>query len=318
METEWTAREIAEKIYALDEAVYRSLDSTLGRVYTQERESCLLAITDHIQRRKIHILRSEMTLILNMIRTVENRSVQAQLLDEFDAVMEQLAQLPPELTPADILDRELADLKDFSQNGNRWILCVGREFGSAGTEIAFRLARRLDLAFYDKEIFELAQKQERPLWDGAQTGGGRKGTILRELSQNHGLPSRDAAFFTLSEQIQDLARSKSCVIVGRCGDAILRQSRIPHISVFIEAPFPLRVKRTMEMKRLPYREASRYVKKMDRQHRDYYHAYTGKRWGGPTNYDLCINSAIFGIEGTVELLCKLLPLPPKVEEKSGE
>ena len=45
---------------------------------------------------------------------------------------------------------------------------------------------------------------------------------------------------------------------------------------------------------------------MDRQHKRYYEFYTGEKWGKPENYDLCINSANYGIKETIDVIKRLL------------
>ena len=45
---------------------------------------------------------------------------------------------------------------------------------------------------------------------------------------------------------------------------------------------------------------------MDRRHRHYYEFFTSRKWGDVVNYDLCINSASYGIEGSVQLIERLL------------
>ena len=46
------------------------------------------------------------------------------------------------------------------------------------------------------------------------------------------------------------------------------------------------------------------VEKTDAQREKYYTHYTGRPWGLPENYDICINSARLGIERTAALLAE--------------
>ena len=62
----------------------------------------------------------------------------------------------------------------------------------------------------------------------------------------------------------------------------------------------------MEVNNLPLKEAVRRLKKIDKGHEQYYHFYTGRKWGDAVNYDLCINSASYGINETENLILKLL------------
>ena len=62
-----------------------------------------------------------------------------------------------------------------------------------------------------------------------------------------GQPAEDILFEMQSRVILELARKESCIIVGRCADAVLRAAGIPVISLFISAPFEDRVRRRMEI-----------------------------------------------------------------------
>ena len=89
-------------------------------------------------------------------------------------------------------------------------------------------------------------------------------------------------------------------------DAILKNNHIPHISIFISAPFQVRTQHVMDVRNMDMKEAVRFLKKMDRQHKRYYEFYTGEKWGKPENYDLCINSANYGIKETIDVIKRLL------------
>ena len=129
---------------------------------------------------------------------------------------------------------------------------------------------------------------------------------IREFSRYHGLPKAEAVFFNQSELICDMARREDFVIMGRCADVILTNHQIPHVSIFVNAPFEVRVRRVMKQDNLDYKSARKFLKKVDHRHRSYYEFFTSRKWGDVVNYDLCINSASYGIEGSVQLIERLL------------
>ena len=95
--------------------------------------------------------------------------------------------------------------------------------------------------------------------------------------------------------------------MGRCGDAIMTNNNIPHISIYITAPMEQRIHRAIEVnKGLDEKKAKRLLKRLDYEHAHYYNFYTGKRWGHANNYDLCINTASYGIDGAVEFIYKMI------------
>ena len=87
----------------------------------------------------------------------------------------------------------------------------------------------------------------------------------------------------------------------------MANNNIPHISIYITAPFEQRVKRTMEIhSEMTIKQAKQYLKKLDREKTHHYRFYTGRKWGNANNYDLCINSASYGIDGTVDFLYRMI------------
>ena len=110
----------------------------------------------------------------------------------------------------------------------------------------------------------------------------------------------------MSDLICELARTEDCLIMGRCADAILKNNHIPHISIFISAPLQVRTQHVMDVRNMDMKQAVRFLKKMDKQHRKYYEFYTGEKWGKPENYDLCINSSHLGIEETEKFIAEFI------------
>ena len=132
-------------------------------------------------------------------------------------------------------------------------------------------------------------------------------TWASEFSRYHGLSKRDAIFFNQSDLICDMAKHEDFIVMGRCADVILTNNHIPHISIFITAPFEQRLRRAMELHPgLSAKKAKHLLKKLDRDHQDYYHFFTGRKWGNASNYDLCLNSAAYGIDGSVDFILRML------------
>ena len=126
------------------------------------------------------------------------------------------------------------------------------------------------------------------------------------LSQLNGMTANDALHLAYNSIIRELAEKGDCVFVGRCADYILEQAKIDHISLFIAAPFEWRVKRKMEQLSIDEKSATAMVRKKDKDRKAYYDYYTGRNWGRPYEYDLCINSSRLGIEATAEKLVEMI------------
>ncbi len=321
---------LATRIYELDAEVYSCLGSSLGRVFTGKRDSTIDELASLMtSSANSHYLRSELALISNMARTIPDKPTRARLMREYDSILHEVENLPTSFGKVDILDEHMASLNAarlsnrFGQ-GDHLVICIGRTYGSAGTDIGFALADALHINYYDTEIFtevvERLEAEQDNVTDFVSFSHKQNPTItgdvhdrkmtlkqrLREFSRYHGLSKRDAIFFNESDLLCEKARNEDFIIMGRCGDRILSHNGIPHLSIFITAPFEKRVQRIMATDDLTEKQARKLLKTLDRRHASYYNFYTGRRWGDPNSYDLCINSASYGIDGSVELIKRMV------------
>lgn len=193
------------------------------------------------------------------------------------------------------------------------VIALGRQFGSGGREIGRILAGQLGCPFYDRELISLAAKRaevREELFAGKDekagnpwlfTGVYEGGSLVRR-----GRSAEDILFEMQSQVILDLAGQGPCIIVGRCADYVLRQAGVPVCSLFLCAPFAWRVAHRMELEHVSEAQAADTIRRLDKQRRKYYTAYTHRDWGLPENYDLCINTSVLGVEGTAQALLEHL------------
>ena len=317
--------ELANRIYDLDGAVYECVGSSLGRTFTGGRERTVRTLSMLMYTKPDgHLLRSELALISNMARTIKNKEEKSRMMTEYNEILMEIEKLPDVFGKVDILDDErvrlnLAAKREKLSENDHLVICISRTQGSAGNDIGFELADKLRINYYDVEIFNQVMKRLEAEKDNVQdkenfTDFNKYGkktheslkTKLKELNRYHGLSKQDAVFFNMSDLICELARTEDCLIMGRCADAILKNNHIPHISIFISAPFQVRTQHVMDVRNMDMKQAVRFLKKMDKQHKKYYEFYTGEKWGKPENYDLCINSANYGIKETIDVIKRLL------------
>lgn len=327
-----SCHQLAVRIYELDEAVYNCVGSSLGRTYTGDREHCIEDITRLlVTKPKMHECRSQIALIGNMARTIRNKQDRNRMMTEYNAILQEIKKISTTFGSVDILNESMAALntsnrhQEFSPD-DHLIICIGRNPGSAGSDIGFALADKLKIDYYDAEIFEKviermdAQKENEEDYSSNYIDSAKRARqpkkhnklvkYFKNFTKYHGLPVRDAIFFNQSELIKDMAKKEDFVVMGRCADVILTNKRIPHISIFITAPFEQRVQCMMNTLKTDYKRTARFLKKLDRKHEAYYKFYTGRQWGKAVNYDLCINSASYGIEETVDLIVRMISEHP--------
>lgn len=197
---------------------------------------------------------------------------------------------------------------------DKYIINIGRQLGSGGKDIGEKLASRLGISFYDKELINLASKESglsEELFEKADEKpsqtiiGGLFGARF-SLFTDSSLPytnylSNDALFKIQSDVIRKLAEEKSCLFVGRCADYILREN--PRcVNVFVTACMEERIQRVCATKNLTPEQAEDLIAKTDKKRSEYYNYYSYKTWGAASTYHLCIDSSVLGIDETVLLI----------------
>lgn len=310
--------ELAIRIYALDTKVYELVGSSLGRTFSGDEKKSINGLVELMSRHpQGYKLRSEIALIGNMARTIKDKEKRSMLMREYNEILHEIEKIPSSFGSVDILDKNFAGMNHFNNNGKRskddhLIICISRTEGSAGTDIGFALADELRINYYDAEVFgqvlEHMDKEKDAKWESKKVAlhNAKVNAKVREFSRYHGLSKRDAMFFNESELLCQLAKEQDFIVIGRCADVILTNNHIPHISVFITAPLGQRVRRIMELEGMSFKDASKRMVKRDHSREHFYRFYTGKQWGSAANYDLCINSARYGIEESVELIKRII------------
>ena len=116
-----------------------------------------------------------------------------------------------------------------------------------------------------------------------------------------GLSLDDRIFLAQSDIIRKVAKEGPCVIVGRCGDYVLKD-RENLVKIFIQASPDFRIARAIERDGVPKEKAAEIVLKKDKSRANYYKYHSGERWDNVLNYDLAIRSDLCGVEETARCL----------------
>ena len=193
------------------------------------------------------------------------------------------------------------------------IITIGREFGSGGMEIGKHLAERLGIAFYDRQLDEMAaERSGLPLKKVQAMSRHMERAVLSGLTDgayamsNEALSPEEQYFVAESSAIREIAsRDESCVILGRCADYVLYDD--PNcFRIFIHARPDIRVKRIMAVMGLTQEEARRLTDNTDRARASYYKRYTGREYGKQEYYHLGLDSGLLGTEESVECIVNIL------------
>lgn len=204
---------------------------------------------------------------------------------------------------------------------DHFVITIARGYGSGGRTIGKKLSEILSVPFYDRDLIYMASEESgiNVRLFGQADEHVEKG-IFQPLSKPYqgGLIPPESSDFVSEENIfnyqakviKDLAAEKSCIIIGRCADYLLRDMDNV-LRVFIWAPFETCVSTIMDLQSLSEKDAARKIKKIDSHRSDYYRYYTGRDWQDYSNYDLCLNTQKLGFDKTCDVIVNYLQLMQK-------
>ena len=187
------------------------------------------------------------------------------------------------------------------------IITISREFGSGGRTIGKAVAQKLGIPCYDAELITEMAKQSGFAEDYVREAGEyAPGGLLNSMftSRAGGPTNEDILWQIQCNIVAQLAKKGPCVIVGRCGDYILRD-RPDVLKVFVHADMAFRAKRIVEVYGQREESPEQRLKDKDKRRSTYYRFYTGRKWGQLDTYDLMLNSGVLGIKKCTELICTI-------------
>ena len=205
------------------------------------------------------------------------------------------------------------------------IITIGREFGSAGREIGYKVAEAFDIKLYDKEMLARAAKESGiceeifETHDEKPTNSFLYSLVMDTYSMGYSgnaytdMPINHKVFLAQFDAIKKIADEGPCILVGRCADYAL-ESYKNVVSVFINADLEARIRRIARIYDLTDAKAKDMIIKTDKKRSSYYNYYTNKKWSDAESYELCLTSSELGIEGTAKAIIDYVQLKESIEK----
>lgn len=186
----------------------------------------------------------------------------------------------------------------------KMIITISRTFGSGGHDIGEKLAKEMGIPFYDKNLLKIMSDKTGISEEGLENADEK---LLHRFTDSYAIAfgqdyETNIYLYKVQKRIiQELAEKGSCVIVGRLADWILRENP-DLLRIFVMAPEEFRVNRVMEQENITEKQAEKLIRQVDKLRRNYYSFFTDGKWDSMENKDIVINSALRGIDGTVNVL----------------
>lgn len=206
------------------------------------------------------------------------------------------------------------------------IITIGRQYGSAGREIGYKVAKDLGIKLYDKEMLDRAAKESglcQELFkthDEKPTSSFLYSLVMDTYSLGYtsgsytDMPINHKVFLAQFDAIKKIADEGPCILVGRCADYALEEYDNV-LSLFIHAKMDARIRRIARIYDLTDAKARDIIVKTDKKRASYYNYYSNKKWGAAESYHMCLDSSVLGINGTAEAIEHLVELKENAENR---
>lgn len=190
---------------------------------------------------------------------------------------------------------------------DKFVVTIGRQFGSMGRPIAKKVAETLGIGYYDRDIVEeVSKRMHLPInvISNEEEEAGRFGKMIFPLGR--GTTELQDHIFAVQECVlHDFADKEPCILVGRCADYVMR-GRKNLLRIYICAPFEDRIKNCINYFHMSEKEAEKMCKEVDKARIAYHKRYAGYSPLNTEAVDLMINSATYGIDETAQILVDLI------------
>ena len=190
------------------------------------------------------------------------------------------------------------------------IITISREFGSGGRFIGEEVAKKLGIAYYDKNVInDIAEKSgltPEYILENAELSP-KKGMLAYALAGRDitGRSVEDMVHEAQRKVILELAEKESCVIIGRNADYILKD-RDDVLNVFIHGNMPEKIQRIIRLYNVDEKKAVKMMADTDKRRMTNYNFYTEHKWGKASNYTLCLNSSQLGYDRCEKIIMECM------------
>jgi cytidylate kinase len=191
-----------------------------------------------------------------------------------------------------------------------YVITIGRQFASGGTDIAKELANRLGIEFYDAELLCERAKEigiEEGIFNAFDERPSQSflfSMVMNPYAIDNSI--NEAKLIEAQRKvICDASNKSSCVIVGRRADKIL-EDYDNLVSIFISADIDDRVKKYLENPTENVRNPRRYVERKDKERSSYYNYFGDGTWGKADNYTMCFSTSKMSKDDIVDIIVKYI------------
>ena len=205
------------------------------------------------------------------------------------------------------------------------VITISRQFGSGGRTIGKKVAEKLGIPYYDKELVDQVAKESGFSHEFIEEIG-EYASVTSSFLFNIAVSAHpmglidtmsvsDKLYVCQTNVIRDLAEKGPCVIVGRCADFILKD-RPDTLHIFIHSDMEHRAERIVRLYGETKQTPQKRLQEKDSKRKVYYKHYTNCNWGEAENYDLCLDSGTLGVDKCADIICDVALMPSTFQSRT--
>ena len=199
----------------------------------------------------------------------------------------------------------------------KYVITVGRTFGSGGRALGRMIAEKLGIGFYDKQLLVKAAQKAGYNLDFFERNDERAPRIMGGIIPfsmgfypmswiGDSAAGSDGIYKAQCDFIHELAATEPCVIVGRSADYILRDVDNV-VNIFVHAPADACAERIVDrMDCKSHEEAKTLAVRTNKLRANFYNFYTDKRWCAAESYDLTLDSSLLPMEQLADMVIEYI------------
>ena len=176
----------------------------------------------------------------------------------------------------------------------RFVITIGREFGTGGRKIATELAELLGVPLYDRQVLEPIREEHNLTQEEVDH--------IKAVKPSWWYENVSQDLYDEEEKlVLELAEKESCVILGRTGFHIFREDERA-FKVFLMAEKPFRRDKVARRLNINEGSADLLIDEVDRARENFTLTFSGKSRYDAHNYDLVLNVTNMDSEETAQLI----------------
>jgi len=189
------------------------------------------------------------------------------------------------------------------------VITINREYGAGGRALAKVLSERLKIPYYDKDFVTKTVKESGYDRDEVEREGEEISKAAQVIDSFFGSTvsyssSYDAIFEAEKKVILELAK-EPCIIVGRCANRILEEAGVDVVSIYLHAPYEMKLKRAEQLHEYGDEKPEKFMEKRDKQRANFYKTYTGCEISDASNYTLTFDVGKISVESIADMIIRI-------------